>query len=230
VSSQRWIPTVVRIRHCSYTQPLGKILGSTLDNKLMSDYFYTIRKYFDLKISLFTLAIATAISLMGFWVYPNFICTYGLITVFALFGAMTPILLIWKLYNLSNKLNNKILHVLISIWIGLFFTYITPHQILSKIGEIEWKSAAIKTERYLDHFYTYNGYYPNNLNFILDSFPENESLISTRYLNLIHINLPDTVNSGYPFFVTNDYELSTGFWIADWRIWNPLTRKWDLMF
>jgi hypothetical protein len=196
----------------------------------MSQFLDKLSKYFNIKISLFALSVASAFSFIGFYIYPNFIFHYGLITLFFIFAIATPILIIWRVFYFSGDFQRKLLITLSSIWIGLFLTFITTHTIFTRLGEKMWKNTAIKTEMYLNNFYSDNGYYPSSLIVFLDSPPNKENFITRRYMSLIRIDLVDSLRKDIFPFDEFGYRLETGFWLADLRIWNPQTKEWTYIY
>jgi len=181
----------------------------------MSEYLAQINKHFKIRTSIIALLTGTIVTLIGFCIYPNAIFYFAFIGIMSIFIILTPVLIIWKMIDLKRIVGNKILKVLISIWIGLFFMFITPHQIVVKIGNAMWEKTAHELETAIDHFYKLNQEYPENIEILNNEVPIKKGFIQNRYFDLVQIN----VNG-------EDYNLLKGFWIGDGQYWDSDVGKW----
>ncbi len=189
----------------------------------MSDYLAKINHHVSLRISIYTLILGSSLSLIGFWIYPNLILYLFWLGIFSIFLVLTPFLIVLKFLHIEKRLHRNIIRYLISIWVGLFFTFITPHQIFTKLGETKWEKTAYEVELQLNEFYNSHGHYPKNMNTLINWIPEKNGVIQQQYMELIEIKY-SSINK------IDSYELMTGFGIADYRYWDSDLKKWKAVF
>ena len=139
---------------------------------------------------------------------------------------MTPILIIWRTNSEFKKWKSKLLKYLISIWIGLFISFIIPHKIFTSISNKYWQTAAIETEKILNNYEVQYGKYPNNIDDIPESSISDKSFIIKRYIQLIHLKLSDNIHKEFSAYDSIGYSLTTGFWYADIRTWDSKEKNW----
>lgn len=136
----------------------------------------------------------------------------------------------WRINFEYKKWRSKLLRYLISIWLGLFISFIIPHKIFTNISAKYWQSAAIETEKILNNYKVQYGKYPKNLKDIPDALKSDENFIIKRYIQLIQLNLSDSIYKENSPNDSKEYLLMTGWWYIDMRKWNSEEKNWIYVF
>ncbi len=168
------------------------------------------------------------ISLIGYLIYPNFLFQLGYFGVFLISVLFTPILYMWFFYREFKYKKNKIQKIVISIYAGILVSFIFHLIVTVNLSNKYWNKTAIETEVILRSYKIKNGYYPENLSEIPDSVISNKNFIFKRRFRLMQINVSD--NNKTVTISNEEYVLTTGFWSANLRTWNPSEKKWIYKF
>ena len=143
---------------------------------------------------------------------------------------MTPFLILWRSNSEFKKWKSNLLRYLISIWLGLFISFIVPHKIINSISDKYWQTAALETEKILNNYKGENGEYPKNSDDIPEALITDENFIIKRYIQLIKFNLSDSIHKKKSSYDSIEYVLITGFWYADIRTWDSEEKNWIYTF